>query len=336
MKKIPSFFIITNMKVLEKFLFPNLDWIQIEVSGLCNASCFYCPHTVFRKSWRGRNLEIEEFLMITPYINKVRLLYLQGWGEPFLNPNFFEFVKIAKSQKVMVGTTTNGTLIEEYQVEKIIESGIDIIAFSLTGIKTNDQLRKGTSVDKVFRVIDQLNERKIKLASSTPKIHIAYMLLRSNFHEIEEIPNSLSNRGIEHVVVSLLDFVADSSLKDEDLTPKNEEEFLKLKELFENISNACEEKAIKISFNLSHPEKRNRTCSERPLSSMFINSLGYVSPCVYTGIPAEGLENIYFGNIRDMSLWSIWKTPDYRNFRKSHKKQRFTKPCLDCNKLRIF
>lgn len=326
------------MKVLEKILFPNLDWIQIEVSGLCNASCFYCPHKIFRRSWKGRNLEIDEFLKITPYLSKVRLLYLQGWGEPFCNPNFFDFVKIAKSQKVMVGTTTNGTLLEEYHIEKIIESGIDIIAFSLTGIKTNDQLRKGTSVAKVFKVIDQLNQKKLKLGSNTPKIHIAYMLLKSNLHEISEIPNSFTNRGIEHVVVSLLDLVADSSLKDEDITPKNEEEYLKLKELFENISKSCEEKALKISFNLSHPERKNKICSERPLSSMFINSLGYVSPCVYTGIPAEGLElkNIYFGNIRDMSLWSIWKTPIYRNFRKSHKKGRFTKPCLDCNKLRIF
>jgi hypothetical protein len=32
--------------------YPNLDWIQVEVSSYCNAGCIYCPHTAYKKTGR--------------------------------------------------------------------------------------------------------------------------------------------------------------------------------------------------------------------------------------------------------------------------------------------
>lgn len=323
------------MKVLERILFPKLDWIQIEVSGLCNADCIYCPNSLFRQHWRGRNLDIKEFLRLKPFLRKSKLIYLQGWGEPFCNPQFFEFVRVAKEEGVMVGTTTNGTLIRDPEIEKIVDLGLDIIAFSVSGIKTNDQLRRGTSLERILKLIDRLNSRKFEVGSLNPKIHIAYMLLRSNLFELYDVPKTFSDRGIDHIVVSLLDYVANPTLKGEDLTPRDEEEYLRLEELFAAVSQEGFKRGLNISFNLSHPLRRNKGCSERPLRSMFINSLGYVSPCVYTGIPADTCKNLYFGNINERNLLSIWREKSYRAFRHHHQKQRFVKPCMDCNKLRI-
>uniref|UniRef100_A0A7C4AJN3 Radical SAM protein n=1 Tax=Thermodesulfovibrio aggregans TaxID=86166 RepID=A0A7C4AJN3_9BACT len=165
------------MKLIEKIMMPHLDWIQIEVSGLCNASCFYCPNTLYRKNWNGRILTLNEFMQIVPYLKKVKLLHLQGWGEPFLNK---------------VGTTTNGMLLKESQIEKIIESKIDIIAFSLAGINKNDELRAGTKIEKILDIINDLNKIKTRKKIFNPKIHIAYMLLKSNFYEFEEIPDGVA------------------------------------------------------------------------------------------------------------------------------------------------
>ncbi|MGB9822286.1 radical SAM/SPASM domain-containing protein [Thermodesulfovibrio sp.] len=321
------------MKLIEKILMPHLDWIQIEVSGLCNASCFYCPHTTHRKSWKGRNLTIDEFLKIVPYLKKVKLLYLQGWGEPFCNPNFFKFVEIAKKSGCMIGTTTNGMLIENSHIDKIIELEMDIIAFSLTGIEKNDILRAGTKIDKVFKVIEQLNERKRKNRISKPKIHIAYMLLRSNLDELEQIPEIFSKIGIDHVVVSLLDFIPDSSLKNESLIPETEEEFNTLKNKAVNVIKEGKKLNLSISFNIPHPFKKGESCSENPLKAIFINSLGYVSACVFTGIPAEGFNNLYFGNITEKTLPSILKNS--KDFRKKFISNNSTLPCNNCPKHRI-
>lgn len=323
------------MKLLEKFLFPELDWIQLEISGLCNAKCFYCPHTIFRKKWKGRNLSFEEFLKITPFLRSVKLLYLQGWGEPFCNPDFFKFLKAAKDNGCIVGTTTNGMLIENHHIEKMIELNLNIIAFSLTGIKKNDILRAGTEIKKVFKVIENINEAKIKKNQSIPHINIAYMLLRSNFDELEEIADSLSDRGIEQIVISFLDYAAEESLKSESLIPKTEQEYITIKQRLENLEREAIKRGLKVHFNLSHPSIKGKICSERPLSTIFINSLGYVSPCVFTGIPVEGLNNIYFGSIKQESLYKIWQAKDYKKFRESFLSNNPIAICSECSKLKI-
>ena len=64
---------------------PSLDWIQIELTSICNASCFYCPHTVYRDRWRHGSMNLETFKRVSASFRMVKLIYLQGWGEPFLN-----------------------------------------------------------------------------------------------------------------------------------------------------------------------------------------------------------------------------------------------------------
>ncbi len=321
------------MKLLEKILMPHLDWIQVEVSGFCNASCFYCPHTTHRKSWKGKNLSLSEFSLIAPYLKKVRLLYLQGWGEPFCNSDFFKFVEIAKKYGCRVGTTTNGMLIEQSNIEKIIDLQMDVIAFSLTGIKKNDELRAGTKIDRIFKIIEQLNKMKIKKESSNPKIHIAYILLKSNFDELEEIPEIFSKKGIAHVMISLLDFVPELSLKDESLVPETEEEFNILKNKAVNVIKEGKKLNLSISFNIPHPFKKGKSCSENPLKTIFINSLGYVSPCVFTGVPAKGFKNIFFGNITEKTLPFILRNS--KDFRKKFISNDSSLPCNSCPKRRI-
>lgn len=323
------------MNLFEKLLMPNLDWIQLEVSGLCNASCFYCPHTTYKKLWKGRNITLQEFQRIIPYLKKVKLLYLQGWGEPFCNPEFFKFVEIAKKVKCQVGTTTNGMLLKESHFEKIVELKVDIVAFSLTGIKKNDILRQGTTTVRIFEAIKMLNEIKRKKKTLSPKIHIAYMLLRSNYEEIDDIPKILNLEEVDHIQVSFLDFVPLSELEKEVISPKNEKEFETLKDKAIEIKKIGEKLGINISFNLPHPFKRKKICSENPLKALFINSLGNVSPCVYTGIPSDNVTNVYFGNINKQTLFKIWHSRQYKEFRKKHPSAEPPSFCKNCPKLRV-
>ncbi len=324
------------MNLIEKILMPYLSWIQLEVSGLCNASCFYCPHTTYRKKWKGRNLSIYEFQKIVPYLKKVNLLYLQGWGEPFCNPDFFKFVEIAKKLGCKVGTTTNGMLIKDKDAEKIVDLQLDIIAFSLTGIKTNDNMREGTKIEKVFKVIEQINEFKIKKSSLKPKINIAYMCIKSNYSEIDEIPEAFHSKGIDTVVVSFLDFIPYETLNEEAILPKTEREFQDLNEKALEIIDKARKYNFSVSFNISHPFKRKSQCSEKPLNTLFISSLGYVSPCVFTGIPIERDENLFFGNINNIPIPFIWRKKEYKEFRKNHCSPNPPNVCKTCPKLRIF
>ena len=72
--------------------YPALDWIQIEITSYCNADCIYCPHTAYRKSWQNRYLPLKSFQNLIPALPKSNLIYLQGWGEPFIHPDFMDII----------------------------------------------------------------------------------------------------------------------------------------------------------------------------------------------------------------------------------------------------
>ncbi len=110
------------------------DWIQIEVTSFCNASCIYCPHTVYKTIWIDRHLEFELFKKLESYLHNTELVYLQGWGETFLNPRIFDMIEFVKKHGCRVGTTSNANLINREISEKIVMSKLDSISISLTGV----------------------------------------------------------------------------------------------------------------------------------------------------------------------------------------------------------
>ena len=190
----------------------------MEISSYCNADCIYCPHFAYRKNWQNRHLPIDAFRNLIPAFRKTELVYLQGWGEPFTHPQFFEMLKLAKRAGCKVGTTTNGTLLNRHLIEKLVIEDLDVIGFSLAGIdEKNDTIRKGTHIDTVLNCMEEIHRAKQKYGSDTPAIHIAYMLLRSGLDELERLPGFLSQTGADQTVVSSLSFVASPEMESESI-----------------------------------------------------------------------------------------------------------------------
>ncbi len=76
----------------------------MEITSHCNASCNYCPCTVYRDLWPKNHMSIEVFNKIPPAFKNAQIVYLQGWREPFLHPNIFEMIDVAKKPGSTVGT----------------------------------------------------------------------------------------------------------------------------------------------------------------------------------------------------------------------------------------
>ncbi len=293
---------------------PTFDWIQVEVTSACNAACIYCPRTVYRKTWEDRHLPLETFKKLKPAFADTRHIHLQGWGEPFLHPDFFEMVAIAKAQAFQVGTTTNAMLLNEETVRKVIESGLDILAFSLAGTtERNDVIRKGTSLKNVLKTIETLSREKEKRGTSGPEIHVAYMLFRSGMTELETLPSLLEGLGVSQVVVSTLDFVPTEELRKEAVIPATEEEYREI-------------------------------CTENIQRALCVSSDGAVTPCVYTSLGVSGTyydlqgekvsyQRMVFGNIQEKDVRDIWKEKFYSAFRRSFCKGELAPTCQKCPKI---
>ena len=334
--------------ILEKLISlfaPTFDWIQVEVTTACNAACIYCPRTVFKTLWEDRHLPLETFKKLKPAFADARHIHLQGWGEPFLHPQFFEMVAMAKAEAFRVGTTTNASLLNEETVRKVVESGIDVLAFSLAGTtESNDVIRKGTSLKKVLRAIETLNREKEKGGKSGPEIHVAYMLFRSGMAELESLPSLLEGLGVSQIVVSTLDFVPTEDLRKESVIPSTQEEFEEVRSVLDRLVQAGREKGLAVHYHLVSPGNRREVCTENIRKALVVSSDGAVTPCVYTNLRVSGAyydvqgneikcERMVFGNIGEKKLKDIWKEESYSSFRRSFLEGKLAPTCRRCPKI---
>jgi len=322
-------------------------WIQIEISSLCQASCIYCPHTSYRKFWQGRFIPEDLFSKLVKLFPCSDLIFLQGWGEPLLHPKFFDFVRMAKQCGSMVGTTTNGMLINKDLAERLVDSGIDIVSFSLTGSSyKNDLIRRGTSIDHVLKAMEWVREERERQGLSTPRIHVAYLLLKSMLPELENLPSVVADAGAEKIVISTLSLVPDPALKKEEVFTSEE----KWKEESEELNTLVRKYIFKESHKwLGKVEvdietkkvspKRGRKkfiqCPERPVDSFFVGSDGKVSPCVFLGLPVKPppseIFSFDFGYLSSVpNAEKIWLRPSYQAFRENFLKGELPFPCFKC------
>jgi MoaA/NifB/PqqE/SkfB family radical SAM enzyme len=323
----------------------KFDWLQVSVTSHCNASCAYCPHTVYRRHWQPRHLSLATFQRLVPDLKRVNLVYLQGWGEPFLNPDFFTFVSLAKQAGCRVGATTNTTLLTEALITRIVESDMDVLAFSLAGVgETNDAWRQGTSFQQVLAAIRSLQACKRRLGKLTPHVHIAYMLLRSGLPDLERLPMALQGLGISQVVISTLDLVAAPDLAQESLAALSEPEGAEITRSLEKLAATGIRSNLPIYYPHRSSPGRRPECPENVLRAAVVSTEGDISPCVYTNMPASGgdyyvkgkpyqIQSSFFGNLHDLSFREIWRLPNYVNFRRSWQRGDLAEACRSCLKL---
>lgn len=324
---------------------PKLDWLQIAVTSHCNASCAYCPHTIYRRQWQGRHLALTTFQRLLPDLKRVRLAYLQGWGEPFLNPDFFTLVSAAKQAGCQVGTTTNATLLTPEVIRRIVESDMDLLAFSLAGIgASHDTWRQGTGYEKVLEAIRSLQDCKRRLAKAVPRVHIAYMLLRSGLADLEKLPAELHGLDISQVVISTLDLVAAPELEKESLARVSGPEGLELARRLEELAARGAGQNLPIHYPDAAAPGPRAACPENVLRAAVISPEGNVSPCVYTNIPLSAgehyvkgrpyqLRQLFFGSLEASSFQEIWQQAEYRGFRRSRQASTLSSPCRSCLKI---
>jgi MoaA/NifB/PqqE/SkfB family radical SAM enzyme len=342
---------LTEVKDLFKFFperwtsgtYPKLDWIQVEISSYCNANCIYCPQAAYRNNWQQRYLPLEVFRRLIPAFRKTGLVYLQGWGEPFTHRGFLEMLRVAKHAGCRVGTTTNGTLLNRDLIEKLVNEGLDVIGFSLAGVDAkNDAIRKGTYIKAVLGSVEELHRAKAKYGSNNPRIHLAYMLLRSGLEDLEKLPGFLATAGADQTVVSSLSLVVDPALENEAVLASGEKAYLDLKDRLMDVGEGCAALGAHVHFHIVSPLKQDFRCSENVTQAVVVGSNGSLSPCVMKQIPAAGdnfhyfkgekcqLEKLDFGNIIEESLHTVWHKKSTQSFLRKIRNGDPPQACRNC------
>lgn len=330
-------------------LAPRLDWLQVEVSSHCNARCRYCPRTLAGSRWPSRLMDPALFERLRPMLRRTRLVYLQGWGEPFTHPEFFRFVAVARSAGCQVGTTTNGLLLDLERCRQLVRTGVDVVGLSLAGATatTNDHWRDGAPLDRVLGAIDRLAGCRREAGTDRPAIHIAYLLLGAHLDELEQLPALLADRGVDQVVISTLDCLPDPGLRAQALRPRTGDDHLALRARLEAVVEAGRQAGLAVHATLAAPvdaiASRPR-CVENVRHAAFLTADGRVAPCVFLGLPA-GLngdapagqtlvfqEPLVFGDLEESPFAAIWRSRGHAEFRRAHRDGPLPLPCRTCAK----
>ncbi len=179
-------------------LFENIDVINIELTNKCNLTCKMCYRNDMNYPLGIMDVNLFDEIIKKINLEKINLerVYLHWRGEPTLVDYLPYAIKQFKTKTTAnVILFTNGILLQEALLKKIITSGLDILGISLDTSSSNlyTNIRGNNVVDIVKKSIDNAVRIKSELSSNI-KIVINTVLLKENFFEIEKIIAEWENK----------------------------------------------------------------------------------------------------------------------------------------------
>ncbi len=294
------------------------DCVQVEVSSRCPARCTYCPHTVLADRWQSRDMAIGTFERLWPLMRASARVHLQGWGEPLLNPAFFDMAALARRAGCAVSTTTCGLRMDEGTARRLVDSGIDIVAFSLTGTDAaSNAARRGADFERVAAAVAGLQAVRRARMGVHLEIHIAYLMLASGMEAVAGLPALARRLGVHAVVVSTLDTLPEPGLAPEAIGPHETEKRARAAALLAEAAAEAKRLGVGFDWSLADPAAPGTGCRENIARSVFVSADGAMSPCVYVNLPVHGPDprRRVFGNVNAEDPLSIWEGEAFRRFR---------------------
>lgn len=190
------------IKKLDNFKLANLT-VSIEPSNLCNSRCAMCPYPKMVRPKEVMRMELFKKIVDDCFNEGIRNFNLNFYNEPFLDPLLFERVKYMKSKGLKVSFFSNASVLNESMHEKIFESGIDTISFSVDGAKkeTYEKIRIGLDFDKTVRNILSLLAAKNERGLKKPKIRVVFVKQKLNENELEEY-KKFWNSKVGSIIIS--------------------------------------------------------------------------------------------------------------------------------------
>ncbi len=174
--------------------------IEMDITNQCNIRCIMCPFSDPAIGGRKRSdLGKETFLRwadeMFSWAAQVGLMF---GTEPTLNPNLVFFVRIAKEYRVPnVYFSTNAMKLTPALTGELIEAGLDEFNVSLdAGTKaTFERIRRGAKWDIVVGNLKSLRDQKAARKLSRPRLHLSFVMMRSNIQELPQFVELAAELG---------------------------------------------------------------------------------------------------------------------------------------------
>lgn len=290
--------------------------LAIDPSNLCNFKCNFCAIQYkeekldFRKQFMSVDLFKKIIDDLKAFPERLKILRVNGQGEPLLNPDICEMIQYAKENHVAdyIETITNGSCLNPELNRKLINTGIDRIRISIEALDSKGyQAISGIKIDfeKFLANIKDLHDISGQCEIYCKIVDVA-VPTESDKNKFFTMFGEICDRVfIDNVIPLWSDF--------EEL----------------NVVAATTGKGV-------HGQKvENITVCPYSFYCLIINPDGEVTACC-----ADWKRKLVFGNLKEKSLLEIWQGKELKEFwiqmLKGNKNQyemcaKCLLPMYDCN-----
>ncbi|MDR1450958.1 MAG: radical SAM protein [Helicobacteraceae bacterium] len=293
-----------------------------EMTSACNLNCAMCGRnsadfkpTRFNLAW------LAKFDDVSRYAEEVTLM---GWGEPTAHPSFVEFLKWASKNKLRKYFCTNGMKLSDLTAS-IFDERVDVIAVSIDAAdeKLNNEIRRGSKMDRIFGGIKAIVEQKRRLNTPFPYINFVTTLMHKNLREFPKIVRLASDLGLQEAKAVFLT-AFDDALAEESLWERMDE----VKEAFDEATEIAQKLGIQIKIPHLRGEDPAKDLSHKPCFTawrdFFLGSDGFVRPCMSTPIKLFHIDK--YADFE--AMWNSEETARFRSL--VNNEDRMPESCRYC------
>ena len=177
----------------------------------CNLTCKHCYSISADTDFAGE-LSTEEVYTVMDDLRAfgVPVLILSG-GEPLLRPDIYDISRRAKEKGFYVGLSSNGTLIDESNIQQIADVGYNYVGISIDGIReTHDQFRR---LDGAF----DASMHAIKLCNDIGvKVGLRFTMTQDNDAQLPDMIKMMDDYNIDRFYFSHLNYAGRGNTHRED------------------------------------------------------------------------------------------------------------------------
>ena len=137
--------------------------IKWAITNKCNLNCKYCYNSDLRDNSSEITTERAKILIDDFKDNYISNVQFIG-GEPLMRKDIADLILYCSNLNISTWITTNGTLFDEYLLEKILSNGLNKLIFSIDGATAdiNDKIRGVGSFNKTIQALEKSLKLKEK------------------------------------------------------------------------------------------------------------------------------------------------------------------------------